>query len=241
MANHVDLTGQRFGLLTVVKKEKDYIQSNGRRRIQYLCRCDCGNEIIVKGDSLKGGHTKSCGCLKLETCIKNLGKYAESKYNTYDLSGEYGIGYTSNTNEPFYFDLEDYDKIKDYYWYKNYKGYLQAHSKNTHNNEMIMIHRIILNNIKDNDKVDHIHHNLLDNRKSELRIVTNSQNMMNRVTNKNNKSGHKGVCYLNNHWVAYIQKDKNNIRKNFDNKEEAIKWREKMEYSLFGDYAYKEG
>ena len=35
------------------------------------------------------------------------------KYNTYDLSGEYGIGYTSK-GEEFYFDLDDYDKIKDY-------------------------------------------------------------------------------------------------------------------------------
>ena len=41
------------------------------------------------------------------------------KYNKYDLSGEYGIGWTSNTNQEFYFDLEDYDKIKDYCWIYN--------------------------------------------------------------------------------------------------------------------------
>jgi hypothetical protein len=38
------------------------------------------------------------------------------KFNQYDLSGSYGIGYCSNTNNPFYFDLEDYDLIKDYCW-----------------------------------------------------------------------------------------------------------------------------
>ena len=37
------------------------------------------------------------------------------KYNTYDLSGEYGIGYTTK-GEKFLFDLEDYEKIKDYCW-----------------------------------------------------------------------------------------------------------------------------
>ena len=39
--------------------------------------------------------------------------------NIYDLSNEYGIGYTSNTKEPFYFDLEDYDKVKEYCWSAN--------------------------------------------------------------------------------------------------------------------------
>ncbi|WP_368488451.1 hypothetical protein [Clostridium sp. BJN0013] len=37
------------------------------------------------------------------------------KYNTYDLTGEYGIGYDAKGNI-FYFDLEDYDRIKDFYW-----------------------------------------------------------------------------------------------------------------------------
>ena len=37
--------------------------------------------------------------------------------NKYDLSGEYGIGWTHNTEHEFYFDLEDYDIIKYYCWY----------------------------------------------------------------------------------------------------------------------------
>ena len=36
------------------------------------------------------------------------------KENIYDLSGEFGIGYCTNTGSPFYFDLEDYNKIKNY-------------------------------------------------------------------------------------------------------------------------------
>lgn len=52
----IDLTGQRFGRLTVIK----YVGES-----QWLCKCDCGNETIVDRGHLRTGHTKSCGCLKL--------------------------------------------------------------------------------------------------------------------------------------------------------------------------------
>ena len=57
------------------------------------------------------------------------GKFLK-QYNNYDLSGEYGIGYLFN-GEEFYFGLEDYDKIKNYCWYKDSGGYIRtnAHKK----------------------------------------------------------------------------------------------------------------
>lgn len=54
----LDLTGQRFGKLTVLAPA-DNIGS----RTAWLCRCDCGQERVVKTCRLRGGHTKSCGCL----------------------------------------------------------------------------------------------------------------------------------------------------------------------------------
>jgi hypothetical protein len=53
----VDLTGQRFGILTVVKRSgtKDYMS-------QWLCKCDCGQFHIVRINHLRGGQIKSCGC-----------------------------------------------------------------------------------------------------------------------------------------------------------------------------------
>ena len=110
MGKFVDLTGRKFGRLTVIKRAEDYISPNGSKAPQWLCECECGNEIIVVGGRLtKKNGTKSCGCLQKERASQ-VGKN-NKKFNTYDLSKEYGIGYTFK-GEEFYFDLEDYDKIK---------------------------------------------------------------------------------------------------------------------------------
>ena len=58
-----DLSGQRFGMLLVLKRVEDYITpENGRTRPQFLCQCDCGNQKVIQKDSLMNG-TISCGCL----------------------------------------------------------------------------------------------------------------------------------------------------------------------------------
>ena len=63
-ANRRDLCGQRFGKLTVIRRVEG-TQSNRARADSWLCRCDCGNESVVLGSNLVRGHTKSCGCIKL--------------------------------------------------------------------------------------------------------------------------------------------------------------------------------
>lgn len=62
MGKFKDLTGQRFGRLTVAERA----ESTNRRRVKWLCKCDCGNEVIVSGDDLHSGNTKSCKCLRSE-------------------------------------------------------------------------------------------------------------------------------------------------------------------------------
>lgn len=63
-SNYKNLTGQRFGRLTVI----DYIPEDQRQSKQYawLCRCDCGNETKGCAYKLKNGLQQSCGCLKEE-------------------------------------------------------------------------------------------------------------------------------------------------------------------------------
>ena len=58
-----DLTGQRFGKLVVVSRADDLIQENGRHRVRFLCKCDCGGSIITTRDTLVAGEAMSCGCL----------------------------------------------------------------------------------------------------------------------------------------------------------------------------------
>lgn len=59
----IDLTGQKFGRLTVIGRVKN--SKGGTAR--WLCKCGCGNEKIVRSDSLKNKHTRSCGCLHEES------------------------------------------------------------------------------------------------------------------------------------------------------------------------------
>ena len=69
MSKFKDLTGQRFGKLMVVSRADDYIKPNGNKIIQWRCVCDCGNEVVVRGEYLRSGHTKSCGCLTSENLV----------------------------------------------------------------------------------------------------------------------------------------------------------------------------
>ena len=86
-----DLTGKRFGKLTVLKKS-----DKSNRRLYWVCQCDCGNTTIVKGDVLRQGLQKSCGCInsKTEIIIANLLRQNDilfiPQYSFDNLVGEYG-------------------------------------------------------------------------------------------------------------------------------------------------------
>jgi len=69
MAKAIDLTGQRFGKLTVLKR--DYEHQKGRTAY-WLCQCDCGKQKVIDGANLRRGQTKSCGCINIERC-KQMG------------------------------------------------------------------------------------------------------------------------------------------------------------------------
>lgn len=234
MGKFIDLTNEIFDRLRVIKRAENHIQPNGMSVVMWECECECGNKIIVDGMSLRRKKTKSCGCFHKESARKQGQK--NKKYNKYDLTGDFGIGYTIK-GEVFYFDLEDYDKIKDYCWYKSFEGYIVSNIVDD-KHYTIRLHRIILNPEK-RMQVDHINHILYDNRKQNLRIVTNSQNSMNRRLQSNNTSGIVGVSYYDNSWNAEIIKNgKKFYLGSFTNKEDAIKVRKEAEEKYFGEYSY---
>lgn len=64
--NCEDLTGQTFNKIFVVCKTSPWVSAKfGCRRARWLCRCRCGTEFETFASSLKSGHTKSCGCGRL--------------------------------------------------------------------------------------------------------------------------------------------------------------------------------
>lgn len=63
VSNRIDLTGRRYGALTVTEL---YGEWNGNYTM-WRCICDCGNECIVRGRNLREGKTRSCGCLHKKT------------------------------------------------------------------------------------------------------------------------------------------------------------------------------
>lgn len=228
MSKRLELTGQRFGNLVV---ESLYDIQN--RCTRWLCKCDCGNETVVVGARLKRNDIKSCGCLR-----DKMTSERSKKYNTYDLSGEYGIGYTSK-GEEFYFDLEDYNKIKDYCWYIRGDGYVMTNIYSE--NRTIGFHQIIICDAKGILLVDHRNHKKYDNRKSNLRTTTPSQSVMNRGLSSNNTSGATGVGWVKSKqkWRARINVSKKEISLGlFSNFEDAVKARKKAENKYFGEFSY---
>lgn len=61
--NGYDLTGRRFGKLTVVERVPEYfVFPTGEKATQWKCRCDCGKDFVALGSMLIKGNTRSCGC-----------------------------------------------------------------------------------------------------------------------------------------------------------------------------------
>lgn len=112
-------------------------------------------------------------------------------------------------------DIEDIDRLKGISWYINNKGYCIAKLKD----KEIRLHNFLLNRNTDNFKIvcDHINGNKLDNRKSNLRIVSQSVNCKNRACRGYSFDKHSGK------YSPYITVNRKCIRLGLcDTEEEAI-------------------
>lgn len=78
MPNFKNLTGEKFGRLTIIGVSRK-VESGNRERYYWRCKCDCGNEKEVRTDCLTSGLVKSCGCLKKDQDKINLTKYHKHK------------------------------------------------------------------------------------------------------------------------------------------------------------------
>ncbi len=76
-----DLTGQKFGRLTVIKMS----ELDRWKQAKWLCMCDCGNVVNVKSGNLRIGHTQSCGCLQKEATSKSNTTHGKRKTRLYRI------------------------------------------------------------------------------------------------------------------------------------------------------------
>ena len=74
MARKIEsLVGRKFGKLTVLERAEDYIVPKTKQhQFCWLCQCECGNQKVVRGSTLKNGKTTSCGCVHKEV-VKKIG------------------------------------------------------------------------------------------------------------------------------------------------------------------------
>ena len=228
MAHVKDLVGQTFGRLTVLQRAEDHIQPSGKHMTMWLCECGCEEhkQVVVRGGDLQSGNTKSCGCLSQEN-RKTINK----KYNEYDLSGQFGVLWSTNTNEEIWFDLEDADKILQYGWCVGTNGYATA----CIDGKMTRMHVFL-------GKRWHDHHNRnkLDNRKENLIPCTIQENNRNRSITKRNASGFIGVYWskTNQRWQAQIKINQKMINLGgFIKKDDAVVARLEAEAKYFQEFA----
>jgi hypothetical protein len=136
-------------------------------------------------------------------------------------------------------DDEDYEYLNQWKWHKGNHGYVSnckwTNGKTVHE----LIHRVITKAPKDM-YVDHINHNKIDNRRCNLRICTQSQNVSNQ---RPKKQKYKGVVFIkfgkrNKRWKFEIccNKEKFTSKSYLTEKEAAIAYNEKA-LELFGEFA----
>jgi AP2 domain. len=146
-------------------------------------------------------------------------------------------------------DDEDYEFLNQWKWHKCGKYAVRIALKSERKSDgkqfNIFMHREIMNTPIGMD-TDHINGEGFDNRKANLRIVTRSQNLMNRAILKNNKTGHKGVFLDNRNrrkykiWQATISFNKKRLELgHFYTKEDAIHAYDEAAKKFHGEFAYK--
>jgi len=151
----------------------------------------------------------------------------------YNIKGDYVECVNPNTGLVFLIDEEDLEKIRGGFWHTGgNKHYVISNIKGR-------LHRLVMG-CKDDVFIDHISGNVLDNRKRNLRICTNTENSWNKGKYKTNKSGYKGVSWQKNRnkWQASITKNRKQIHLGFySTKEEAYEAYCKAAMELHGEFA----
>lgn len=213
MGKLVDLTGQRFGRLSVVSRE----QNNKNNKAMWLCKCDCGNLKTILGSHLTSGNTQSCGCQRKDTMQKLLTVHGHNRRG--QRSGEYEswrgmIERCTNPNHQAYKDYGGRGIVVCERW-RNFENFLADMGSKP--SKEYSIERIDVNG---------------NYELSNCKWTTKTEQSRNKRTPKNNASGVDGVSWYKPYskWAAYITVQGKQIRLGyFDTIEEAAAARKQAE------------
>lgn len=218
MANRsIDISGQKFGRATVIEQVPNKSTSN--RSAKWLCRCDCGNEFVTRGNNLRSGETQSCGCRKREQWIEYITKHGLCGTRIY-------TEWVNMKSRCLYESHASYDSyggrgitICDE-WMNDFQVFCDWAMANGYNDALTIERK----NVNGNYEPDNCEW-----------IPSNEQGFNKRLP-KDNKSGHKGVRFREkyNTYNAFIgiggqQKHLGT----FDTYEKAVKAREDAEIIYF--------
>ncbi|MGG1595974.1 HNH endonuclease [Terribacillus saccharophilus] len=138
-------------------------------------------------------------------------------------------------------DDEDYEKLSKFNWWCNSDGYaIRIEYEGRKYKRQIFMHREIMDPGR-GKMVDHKNRNITDNRRSNLRAATPSQNQINRSAQTSNTSGYKGVTFdcSANKWRASITHNKKLQHLGFyDTKEDAALIYNQEAIKIYGEYAF---
>ena len=222
--------------LVVIKQVESRKNS---KKARWLCKCLCGSdkEIIHDGSAIRSGAVRSCGCLERELTVARNKLGHETTYEEID---DGYIVHCKNSELIAYIDKEDYELVKDYTWNirdrdNGYSGYKSISTRI--NNKYVTLASLITGYAY----CDHIDRNPLNNRRSNLREATHTENMRNCSKRKDNTSGYIGVTWNKrvNMWEAQLNINKKCLHLGkFTDLIDALKERLRAELKYFGpDFA----
>ena len=163
----IDHTGQQFGELFVLCKAYSV-----KGHTKWRCRCSCGNETMVDAGNLRSGHTRSCG-----HCEK------------YRFIDDCTVCCDLPTGQFFLIDAADYPEVSKHRWSIEDSGYVHTMVKGKH----VRLHNFLIGKV--DGVIDHINCIRYDNRRANLRLCSNKENVRNQRRCVRNTTGFKGVSF----------------------------------------------
>lgn len=178
---------------------------------------------------------KGCNLINTKTCSRSCGVELFIR-NKKSISNEYKKINETTTQLIIgdvitLIDNEDIEILQPYTWCMDSKGYVYRHTRKNEKGSALRLHRVLMNPPKDMT-IDHINRIRTDNRKENLRIVTQSTNLLNRSTSKRNTSGITGVDVKKYGYRARITIRGKDFNKLFHSYDEAVTQRKLWEKEL---------